>query len=67
MYLDEAGVEALYAQTVDRIETERSTTIAKAVGGKVGATARLKNLLLKVLGWGGRRHRRGIERFAHQH
>jgi hypothetical protein len=50
IYLDEQGVESLYAQTVDRFEVERSTTIEKAMVGRAGAAARLKNLLLKALG-----------------
>jgi hypothetical protein len=50
IYFDEHGIETLHAQTVNRLEIERSTTLEKAVAGKAGATARLKNLLLKALG-----------------
>ena len=50
LYLDEPGIGSLYAQTVDRLEIERLTTIEKAMTGKAGATARLKSVLLKALG-----------------
>jgi hypothetical protein len=45
LYLDAAGIEGLYAQTVKRLEIERSTTIEKARSRRVGVAARLKGLL----------------------
>lgn len=50
LYLDGPGIDGLYAQTVDRIELEYSTSIERALSGKIGATARLRNLLIKFLG-----------------
>jgi hypothetical protein len=50
VYLDEQGIQSLYAQTVQRLEVEHSTTIERALGGKAGGAARFRNLLLKVLG-----------------
>ncbi|HLY59540.1 MAG TPA: hypothetical protein VKV95_02125 [Terriglobia bacterium] len=50
IYLDEQGIESLYAQTVEMVEIERSKTTEKTVEGKLSGTARLKNLVLKALG-----------------
>ncbi len=50
IYLDASGIEGLYAQTVERLEVEYSSSIEKALSGKVGAVARFKNLLIKALG-----------------
>jgi hypothetical protein len=33
LYLDASGIEGLYAQTVDRLEVEHSTTVEKARSG----------------------------------
>lgn len=49
LYLDAAGIEGLYAQTVDRLEVEHSTTVEKARSGRVGAAARLKSLFVTYL------------------
>jgi hypothetical protein len=50
LYLDGSGIEGLYAQTVDRLQIEYSTTVEKALSGRIGAVARLQNLLIKFLG-----------------
>ena len=50
IYLDASGIEGLYAQTVERLEVEYSSSIEKALSGKVGAVARFKNPLIKALG-----------------
>jgi hypothetical protein len=50
VYLDVTGVEGLLAQTVDRLEAERSTSVESAGTGKAGVTGRLKNFLLKAVG-----------------
>jgi hypothetical protein len=50
IYLDGPGIESLYAQTVERTETERSNSVERTVGGRGGAAIRLKSLLLKALG-----------------
>jgi hypothetical protein len=49
IYLDGPGIESLYAQVVDAVETSRTTTIQKGTATKVGAGLRLKNFLVKVL------------------
>ena len=49
IYLDAPGIESLYAQLVDTVETSRTTTTQKRVAAKVGAGLRLKNLLLKAI------------------
>jgi hypothetical protein len=50
LYIDASGIEGLYAQTVDRLQTELSTTVEKGRSGRVGAAARLRNLLVTILG-----------------
>jgi hypothetical protein len=49
IYLDGPGIESLYAQIVDTVETSRTTTIQKGTATKVGAGLRLKNFLVKLL------------------
>ncbi len=50
LYLDATGVEGLLAQTVDRLESESSTSVERAGTGKAGVTGKLKSFLLKALG-----------------
>jgi hypothetical protein len=49
IYLDRPGIESLYSQIVNRLETSRTTTTQKGVTGKAGAKLGLKNLVLKLL------------------
>ncbi len=49
IYVDGAGIESLYAQIVDSVETSRTTTTQQGVTGKVGAGLRLKNFLVKLV------------------
>lgn len=49
IYLDRDGIESLYAQIVDAVETSRTTTIQNGAGAKVGAVLRMKNSLVKLL------------------
>jgi len=50
IYLDGPGIQSLYAQIVDSIETSRLTTTQKGISAKAGVALRLKNLLLKLSG-----------------
>jgi hypothetical protein len=49
IYLDGPGIESLYAQIVDTVETSHTTTTQKGIAAKVGAGLRLKNFLVKLL------------------
>jgi hypothetical protein len=49
IYLDGPGIESLYAQIVDAVETSRTTTTQKGTVAKVGAGVKLKNFLVKLL------------------
>jgi hypothetical protein len=49
IYLDVTGIESLYAQIVESVETSRTTTTQKGVATKVGAGLRLRNFLIKLL------------------
>jgi hypothetical protein len=49
IYLDHQGIESLYAQIVDSIETSRVKTTQKRVGTKGRVGGRLKNVLVKML------------------
>lgn len=49
IYLDKSGIESLYAQTVDSVETSQTTTVQKGIAAKGGAGLKLKNLLAKLL------------------
>jgi len=49
IYLDGPGIESLYAQIVDDIETSRVKTTQKGVSAKVGAGLRLKNFLMSLV------------------
>ncbi len=49
IYLDCPGIESLYAQIVDCLETSHVTTTQKSTGAKAGGALRLKNFLIKML------------------
>lgn len=50
IYLDEGGIESLYAQSVDFLEVEKTTTLEQTVAAKAGTALRFKNFVLKLLG-----------------
>jgi glucose-6-phosphate dehydrogenase assembly protein OpcA len=50
IYLDGSGIETLLAQTVDRLEIHRSSSLEMVGSGKAGVTGRLKSVVLKALG-----------------
>jgi hypothetical protein len=49
IYLDGPGIESLYAQIVDTVETSRTMTTQRGVAAKIGAGVRLKNFVVKLL------------------
>jgi hypothetical protein len=48
-YLDTEAIHSLYAQVQRRFAVERSTSVEKTIGGKLGITAKLKNLFVRTL------------------
>jgi hypothetical protein len=49
IYLDTPGIESLYAQIADSVETAHTTTIQKGVAAKATGGLRLKHFLVKLL------------------
>jgi hypothetical protein len=49
IYLDSSGIESLYAQIVDSVETAHTTTIQKGLAARAGGGLRFKNFLVKLL------------------
>ena len=50
IYMDQNGIESLYAQITDRLEIELKQTRSRESRGEVGLTASLGNLLTSLLG-----------------
>jgi hypothetical protein len=51
IYLDRPGIESLYAQIVEAVETSRTTTTQKGLAAKGGTKLALKNLVMKLTGF----------------
>jgi len=49
IYLDIPGIDSLYAQIVNDVETSRVKTTQKGVSAKVGGGLKLKNFLVRLL------------------
>lgn len=49
IYLDHTGIESLYAQAVESLETSRVTTVKRELSAKGRAGARFRNVLVKML------------------
>src|ERR1022692_345746 len=50
IYLDRPGIESIYAQIFESIETSRVTSVQTGTDAKARAGVRLKNFLLKMVG-----------------
>ena len=50
IYLDRPGIESIYAQIFESIETSRVTSVQMGTDAKARAGVRLKNFLLKMVG-----------------
>ncbi|WP_333655667.1 hypothetical protein [Dissulfurispira sp.] len=57
LYLDDSGIESLYAQTVSNLEIEKTSTLEKSISGKAGIKLKFKQILLEKGRPGGYNHR----------